>query len=253
MPTYSPVVRQHGAVAYNRANGDLKLAVKYFTSMEPKAAAQMQRPSQNLKRWALDWGDRGTYHGKRRGGRHIKVPDSRVQRCIAAMKTARRIGGVMRHYHSVKEAARHESIINSTCAEYKVDYPYLLRAMHRKDPNLTKGHEKLRRYLDKAHRKQRMRAANYLKRQPLKYRKRIFWLDAKHLYIVPPTSDVWCDAADMGSLFVEDPKHTESKPKCLNYYAMVNWFVGPVDLVWVSGTTGLTLRYKVGRPHTEHP
>jgi hypothetical protein len=208
----------------------------------------MPRPETNLKRWCEGWADRDSYDNKKGGGRPRKITDSaELTRCCTALKRGRRIGGVWRHYTSIKEAAAYEKVIRTTAKKYGVSLKHLLRALHRHDPKLAMGKEKLRRYLDKAHRAERRRIARAMLRKPLSYFMRVFWLDAKHLYIVPPVGCVWCDAAELGSLFVEDPT-ARSKPWCLNYYAVVNWFGGAVDLVWVSGTTGQKCTFKVSQP-----
>jgi hypothetical protein len=208
----------------------------------------MPRPETNLKRWADGWADRDNYERKKGGGRPFKITSSEeLTQCCTALKRGRRIGGVYRHYTSIKEAAAYEKVIRTTAKKYGVTLQHLLRALHRHDPNLARGKEKLRRYLDKEHRAERRRIARAMLRKPLSYFKRVFWLDAKHLYVVPPVGYVWCDAAELGSLFVEDPA-ARTKPLCLNYYAVVNWFAGAVDLLWVTGTSGLKSRFKVSHP-----
>jgi hypothetical protein len=158
----------------------------------------------------------------------------------------------MRHYESMAEAMQHEAVLRNTVAQCDITPRQLLKNMHAADPTLARGKEKLRRYLTKKHRQARRKAARALLRLPKHYMKRVFWLDAKHLYIVPPTGMVWCDTAELGSLFVEDPKAKLSHPLCINHYAMVNWFTGPVDLVFVTGTTKKKGGYKVGPTRAVH-
>jgi hypothetical protein len=248
MPSYSPKVRKDGAVCWHKANGDRRKAVELFKEMQPDAAASMSRPEENLKRWAVDWACRDSFHRKRGSGRQRTITNTEeLLKCCKALKRATRFDKLWRHYKSIDEAATHEKVISDTAAKYGVSLAHLLRAMHRVDPHLTRGKEKLRRYLDKEHRASRRKIARAMLRLPLKYFKRVFWLDAKHLYVVPPTDHVWCDTSELASLFVEDPD-ARVKPICLHYYAVVNWFVGAVDLVWVTGTTGVKSRFKVSQP-----
>jgi hypothetical protein len=207
----------------------------------------MPRPETNLKRWADGWADRPSYDRKEGGGRsRIITSSEELDQCCQALKRGRCIGGVWRHYKSIAEAAMYEKVISTTLKKYDINQRHLLIAMRRHDPKLVRGKEKLRRYLDKKHRAERRKVARAMLKKPLKYFQRTFWLDAKHLYVVPPTGYVWCDASQLGSLFVEDPS-ARTKPICLHYYAVVNWYEGAVDLVWVTGTTGLKSTYKVGQ------
>jgi hypothetical protein len=248
MPSYSPKVRKDGADCWNQAGGDRNKAVELFKEMQPEAAASMTRPADNLKRWAVEWRPRDSFYRKKGSGKRRTITDSKeLLKCCKALKKARRIGGVWRHYKSIQEASTYEKVISAITKKYQVTLPHLLRAMHRHDPHLARGKEKLRRYLDDDHKASRRRIARAMLRKSLKYFKGIFWLDAKHLYVVPPTDHVWCDASQLGSLFVEDPA-ARPKPVCLHYYAMVNWFVGAVDLIWVTGTTGLASKFKVSHP-----
>lgn len=236
---YSEKVRKDGAKAWLQNPGNPKAAAQAFKKMQPDAATKMPRPEKNLKRWAEQWDDRDSFADKPRSGRPPTIQDtSLLAKCAAALKRVRKIGGVWRHYESITEAAKYESVLRKAMDTYNVTAAHLLKAVHRFDPSLVRGKEKLRRYLDNSHRQQRVKIAKRLLRLPLKYFKKVFWLDAKHLYIVPPTGHVYCDAAERSSLFVEDPK-AKGKPMCLHYYAMVNWFTGAVYIIWVTGTTGM--------------
>lgn len=250
MPKYKLEVRTAAALAYYEAKGNLQEAIKMFEGQHPIEAASMPRPDLNIKRWAVQLKKTLSLHDKPRSGRPRKVPKARLLECITAMKRARRMGGVMRQYESMKEAMQYEPVLRDTCTQYGVKPQQLLKAMHKQDPKLARAPEKLRRFLDQKHRRARVRAAKALLRQPQYYYKQVFWLDAKHLYIVPPTGMVYCDAEEMGSIFVEDPNQKPSHPLCLNYYALVNWFAGAVDLVYVSGTSKKKVPYQVGS--TDH-
>ena len=248
MPSYLPIIRKDGAQCWHQSGGDRAKAVELFTKMQPEAAASMDRPSDNLKRWGVEWAPRDSFYRKKgSGGRRTITNEKELLDCCKALKRARRIGGVWRHYKSIMEAASYEKVISSTARKYAVTVAHLLRAMHRHDAHLVRGKEKVRRYLDDKHRASRRSTARHMLKLSREYFKRVFWLDAKHLYVVPPTDRVWCDASELGSLFVEDPA-ARPKPVCLHYYAVVNWFVGAVDLMWVTGTTGLKSRYKVSQP-----
>lgn len=245
MAIYSAKVRKDGAKAWLQHPNDPKAAVQAFKQMQPDAVEGMPRPATNMKRWAEQWDDRDSYADMPRSGRPRKITDeSTLRACCAALKRARRIGGVWRHYATIEEAAEYEPVLQRTKAQYNVSWQHLLRALYRFDPTITRGKEKQRPFLKEHHREQRITIAKRLRRQPLKYFKRVFYLDAKHLYVVPPLDTVYCDAAEVNALFVEDPK-AKHHPICLHYYAMVNWFTGAVSLIWVSGTTGKKLQYVV--------
>jgi hypothetical protein len=247
-PKYSEAIRKAGATAWHQANGDAARAIKLFAAKHPTECAAMPRPEKNLQRWAEEWADRPDYSDKHRSGRQRVIQDeARLRMCAAALKRTRMIGGTRRHYTSIQEAARYEKVIRNTMEEYGVTADHLLRACKRIYPNLTTGRERRRRYLTKQHRAKRMRLAKRLLRKAQYYWKKVFWLDAKHFYIVPPTFRVFCDKKDKSAIYVEDP-HARTTPICLHYYAAVNWFTGAVALVWVTGTTGLKKRYVSDHP-----
>jgi hypothetical protein len=79
------------------------------------------------------------------------------------------------------------------------------------------------------------------------YLMRVFWIDAKKMYFSNPSgATVVCR--------IDDPVSWQYHPMAswrrqdmvvVNYYAVVNWFAGPVMFVPVTGTTGLQTGFKV--------
>lgn len=79
------------------------------------------------------------------------------------------------------------------------------------------------------------------------YFKRVFWIDAKKMYFNNPKGcTVVCRIDDPVSWQYHPMKSWRKQDVvAVNYYAVVNWFAGPVMFVPVTGTTDLQTGFKV--------
>jgi hypothetical protein len=69
-------------------------------------------------------------------------------------------------------------------------------------------------------------------------------LDQKKLWVCPKGRRVWCDTR-MDELLIVDSRTNITKPIKLCFYLAVNALVGVVDIIFVTGTSGLDKGYKV--------
>lgn len=78
--------------------------------------------------------------------------------------------------------------------------------------------------------------------------KRVFWIDAKKMYIRPRRRKVIVNAeSSTDYLCIPGVSWRKQDVRCVFYYAVVNYFVGAVLFVVVSGTTDYSTPYKVRR------
>jgi hypothetical protein len=106
--------------------------------------------------------------------------------------------------------------------------------------------------LSRAQRRERVAACRrLLKMADLSdYLKRTFWIDSKKMYMKPtPSKVIWPKSKRAPLAEHRLASFKKQDQVVVHYYAVVNYFVGPVLYVEVTGTTGLKTKYKVRVKH----
>ena len=229
-------IRKHAADAFAYAHGNMRKAVARFAELEKDISAQLRRPAEFIKRWA----ERDSYRNAPRSGRPPKVSDADAKQLSAILKQPHKFGSTFRHFQSVDEAIRLSAAFRAVLSRTKpMHRRALLRRLKQVDRTLTKRQETIKFRLSDKHKQERRVAAAYLRDVELSYLIRIFWIDAKKIYITGPGArKVYC-SKDSDALVVEDPRIGRSKPWVLHYYAMASSLEGGNQLVFVTGTTQL--------------
>lgn len=129
---------------------------------------------------------------------------------------------------------------------YKPSLGYLLQCMKKFDPTLTQKQAKARPALSEAQKADRKEKAAILIAKDDNYFKRVFWIDAKTIYMTPMRGRYAWNNCNHQHRVIEDERFKPSRKVVkLNYYACVNYLKGPVAIIFVTGTTGLKSKYKV--------
>lgn len=195
-----------------------------------------------------------------RPGRKRLIAPEAATRAARIFEKGMNKGKPADNFCSVAEGCREKADFNSCRLvpgrEEPASYRTLLRAMRRQCPTLTTRSLRYKPPLSKKNRRWRhLCSRKNLQRwhDNPNYFKRIMWVDAKTMWVVPKRGrKVWVNSLLLrpGDLVVTHDALTSSgrpskRRMRLEYYACVNAVLGPIDLVYVTGTTGRRPRYKV--------
>jgi hypothetical protein len=152
---------------------------------------------------------------------------------------------------SVELACEENTRLQEVVKDFGVKPKYMLHRMKHVQPDLVRRNLYVHKPLvNRRHDVAFLRCkdAKYLLTLPQHVFKRVFWLDMASMCVMPDRQvQVWT-GKDQDMLQRTDP-HMGLSPKnmvWLRYYAVVNWLKGAVAIVFVTGTTGVPVVYKVG-------
>lgn len=215
----------------NDGNTPSQAAVTLFSESYP----QQVRADKFVARWWKNFRENHALLAPASGGRSQKVSPSAAKAASTAFKKGFNPRRRTAKYTSIESALRTNAKMKKIQKESgNVSPRVLLAAMLRFDPDLVKKAIRLRPRLEPQHLAERLAHCKKMKRHPKSYFQRLFFADAKKFYIVGPGGSVWCSAKE-GDIIVECDGYS-GKQICLFYYAVISWW-GPVELVFVSGTT----------------
>lgn len=217
-------------------------------------------PSPDIKRTSLivwmnrlleTFVKRGTLAHKPGAGRKRRLPLMVAIQCAnVLMNGYTTADGQRMWYTSINEACTINPILSKALTDYNIKPNTLLKACKRACPKLSRRALTVKPPLqNKRHNVQekRLSTALHLNSLPRHMFMRTFWLDGASVCVRPDGSIMVWASSDEQNLLRTDPHLALQNKKCvwLKYYACVNALEGPVGLVFVSGTTGLPLLYKV--------
>lgn len=247
-------MRAHAAACYLAAGGGSAAAALFTARYGADAVA---RPGRFCKKWGTRLAHTGSVEDAYRQGATSKVSDQAALAASQAFKAGRGSGDAVDCYSSIEQACQENAGLKRTLAEagsgHGCTTRTLLRRMRQVDPYLVSRTLRLRPPLSTANREKRLALARLnLQRHhdTPNYFRRVFWVDAKKLWIGPPKGRrVWCDSRRGGDwLVVTHPALSSSGGPSVNikleYYAVVNTELGAVDLVWASTSAGCKRRFK---------
>ena len=184
-----------------------------------------------------------------RGGRPTKAKDSQVDACIHALKRGLRsknrtwIG-----FSSLEDAAKHSHVIQQVVKNANVTLRTLWRRMVKRQIEIYDHHFKkititVKPKLSPKVKAQRLQAAKIWAKWSLSKLRRVVWIDEKQEYI--GRLSYRCYADDDASSFIMEGKEALNSSKKIKYIAAVSAILGPVYFSTITGTTGLSSKYKV--------
>lgn len=210
---------------------------------ESAGTSPPKRLDRFLSRAVANWEERGTIRDAPRTGAPTKVTDEEAVRAVellwAGFKDAE---GQQQYYSSLQHALDTCPALEDLrrgCAHGKgVTAETLLTHMKRVEPRLRKRRVEFRRELSPANRRERVAASTKLLLWGTSRLRRVFWIDAATVWLVPKGMRVL--APPGCELVVEDSRLNNTKRmQKLKFYVCVNAIFGPVMLKFVTGTTGL--------------
>lgn len=231
--------------AWVQARGDSKAALPIFR--QHPSAQSCKRPGRFLQRWGKGFSIRKSLRDQKRSGRPRKLTSDTVSRAVKLFTQGDPQDQDRSPFSSINEAIERTSELRDIVSTHAMSPRTLLRNMQAAQPDLVKRTEDLKPPMTSRLKQLRMDACDKLLQHSDQYFRRIFWLDAKTMHIVPKARKVWVESG------APLPVRTDSRlprsgrdRRTLHFYAMVNWCVGPVAIRFVTGTSGL----QHARPYT---
>jgi transposase len=243
-------LRRFAAVAYVQANENIEEATRIFKEKISKTKHVVSRPDKFVATWGPRFSETGTVKNAPKAGRPHKLLREQLQHCCTVFKKGYNDNGKYKPFLSINHALACVQYLKTICNEYEILPKDLLAMMRRFDKNLKKRRLHFRGPFSQKIKQARVQIARTLYYKPKQYFDRVFWIDAKKIHVVPGGVSGWVDAA-AEDYVIEDKRctHGSASGKKMQFYCCVNAMVGPVCMVYVTGTTGLkgfgNRKYKV--------
>lgn len=220
-----------------RANDDMRAAIKAFLQPDPS------RVLLNSSRFIATSVKRLEGHYSLRKepakGQPNKVPDETAKKALEILWAGFEAEGKRVYWDSIEDACEESPGLKAIKEQCGCCPRTLLRAMRRVERECRRRVERAVRPFTPENKRARQDACKFLLKCPVNYLRRIFWLDAATIYVVPKNMTVY--APPCARLVVSDPRlagHSLVRRK-LKFYILVNAIAGPVALEFVTGTTDL--------------
>lgn len=225
----------------------MRLATHIFNETAP--AHGIGRVSRFIKEWSARVARTGIVADAPGRGRKSKLTPDMCKEAIAILTGGYESEGMVWPFADVRDAERRSARLRHIMAKAGVSASTLWRRCVAFDKDLTRKVLHFKPQLTPEQKRARVDACKYLLdmegRLP-DYLKRTFWIDAKKMYMTPRKKKVICRSRQPAPFVGHEMKNFKKQNQVVvHYYAVVNYFAGPVLYVEVSGTTGLQSKYKV--------
>jgi hypothetical protein len=243
-PHTSQELRSYAATCWLWAESPAAAAA-FFRQKYPDA---VRRPGEFCKKWGLRLRETSTVADAPGRGRRCKVSEADARRGAAIMMAGPPGRGSGVGFTSIQHALEHSPELRNILERSRVTPATLLRHMRRAQPNLVQRALRFRPPLSQKNRKLRLQLAKRNRRllhdQPA-YWRRVIWLDAKKLWVRPEGGLVWTDRRRPLPILSYPGYSSSGRAQLLHYYAAVQADLGPIGIVFVTGTPGQLRVYTV--------
>jgi hypothetical protein len=239
MPYHSARARTLAAASYDAHPRSLTSAVADFKTRAPTVARQISKLKVFVKRWGQRLKKSGNTLPMKKSGRPRKLSPEDMQLCIKAFLKGFRVGDQFRPFTSINNAVLQCPALHHTCVTHQIKPKNLLEMMRRARASLKKVKKRVRTPFTVTIKNYRMKVAQSLYDKDSEFFSRIFFIDAKKIHVMPLNMAVWVDPKQ-DEFILEDRRRGASGQAAvtMQFYAMVNAKLGPVSLVFTTGTTG---------------
>ena len=211
------------------------------------------RPGRFITRWAQRFASKGNIYDAEGRGCKSKLTDEMAGKAVQLLTEGYIDNhGEPAHYVDINHALVLCKPLEEIRQQAGIKAATLWGRLQRYDPNLKRRLVTLKKRLTEEQKAARQEAAQVLvdKGPALSdYLKRTFWIDAKKLWVVGKRGRYIVYTKEPGKRRPMSHSMAGNQKKqdkvAIHYYAVVNYFKGPVMYVEVSGTTGLPRKYRV--------
>lgn len=222
--------------AWTQANANYKKAMEMF--QQHPGFKSITRPDRFLRRWGAGFAQRKSFSDKKRPGRRRILSAELVRKAVSIFTAGDLQHDPPQPFTGIREALELSAELRAIASPHNMNPRTLLRNMQAAQPSLVKRMEDLKPILDQRLKTKRLVACDNLLKFSDQWFRRVFWLDAKTMHIEPKARKVWVDSKAPMPIRSDARKPRSGKDRrTLHFYAMVNWCVGPVALIYVTGTS----------------
>lgn len=242
MPRYPGKVKERAMQIYDACHCDISMATTQMRQEFPQFTRNQL--TKCIRYWWKHFLTRFSVKSDpgRASGRKQKIPRDVVLKAATAFKAGyysdkhqQRVG-----YRTIKEACANNEVLQQILAEYNVGPYHVLRRIKDEDPDVAYAGIIYKCLLSATIKTKRQATAEMLRQVPVNVLERVFWLDAKKLYInAPPKGRVWGSKKDGRVLFEDKHLYSGKKALVLYYYVVVNAIFGAVKIIFCTGTTSI--------------
>ena len=218
----------------------------------------LSKPAQYCKKWGCRRLETHTVNDAPRSCRPKKLTRDGIDQVITALSQGWVLMGANEPkkmpYSSWSQFCRMCPTAIRVLQATGVTRRHLLRACQATLPSLKRKKIQLRVWLKPETKAERVATSQHLLGKTKEWFESVVWVDAKTLYICPKSAFAWINTADMmaHSMLVREDRRVRTKPSQLvklKFYIAVSALVGPVCLVFTTGTTGMPAN-RVNPPYT---
>lgn len=235
-------LREAAEAAWLSANGDRKKAIGILK--KSPVATGRHRWGRLIIRWGRERHMRPGHRDLPRSGRPSHLTQQDLDKAVEILKGGYMFGCVPRAFPSMPFACVESEELRDILERAKISEDQLLKRIKEAAPEIVYQMQHVKAAFNMRQKKARKSACRALLRKSDRYRKQIFWVDAKKMYLQASSMKAWLDSSEPIATIPDS--RTEGR-KALHFYAMVNACGGPVALKYVTGTSGLVTeqQYKV--------
>ena len=221
--------------AWLEANGNRRLAVTILK--KSPAAIGKHRWGRLIDRWGSGFNVRRGYQDLHRCGRRSHLSQQDLDRAVAILEEGYMFGCIQRGFPSMTFACEESQELRDILQRARISSSHLLVRIKRAAPEVVHRMQHVKAAFNKRQKDARKSACRWHLRQSPRFRKQVFWVDAKKMYIQASSMKAWLDSSQ--PIATVPDLRTEGR-KVLHFYAMVNSCGGAVALKYVTGTSDHT-------------
>lgn len=229
-----------------------KRAARELSKMlsEQPGGLTTKRPARLARKWAKQLEETGSLYDRPGRGRKSKLtPEAAEKAADIILRGYTDEDGDPAYYTDIYDALKHSAALRRIRRKAELNEMGFWRRLKQMRPEVSSKWSSPTPPLTPEQRQQRIEVCEWLLAMGdvlLEYLKRVFWIDAKKYWVSMPRVRVLCRRDQPAPFHKARNTFMKQNRICVFYYAVVNFFRGPVLYVEVTGTTGLKGRaYKV--------
>lgn len=233
--------RYAAALAWDGDDAHMPEAVHEYQSKRDELGLKRSgNPQRDIRKWHARRAAEGNVHSHSSlAGPHPSMPDAVVLTIIEKMKHHRdRPTG--QPFDSIQQLRNEDPEVDSMIQQAGISNAAVSKRVHKLRPTMKRAKLTVKKILIKPRKQARLKVAKKRKKISKKQQRAWVFIDAKSMNMEIKSAFGWIDTAD--EIDIAELQHAASKGNKvtkLDYYIGVGYIVGPLDLMFYTGTTGL--------------